>query len=94
MQTQLADQEQIVAMHRNHSIDLQACVQAISTKLFEANLEIQRLQRELMIQRAKPIVDFDEEFIDYAVSEIRRQWVHPVSNLQACVSSPCLDFRI
>ncbi|KAG0614471.1 hypothetical protein M758_6G179700 [Ceratodon purpureus] len=77
LQTQLADQDQMIVMHRNHSVDLQNCVRAISTKLFEANLEIQRLQQELMAQHAKPIVDLDEEFIGYAVSEIKRQWVQP-----------------
>jgi hypothetical protein len=72
----------MIAMQRNHSADLRDCVQAISTKLFEANLEVQRLQRELMTQRAKPVVDLDEEFIDYAVSKIRRQCVqHPVSDI-------------
>lgn len=74
------DQDQLIKMHRNHAADLRECVQAISTKLFEANLEIQRLQRELMAHRAKPIVDLDADFIDYAVSEFSRQWtVHPVS---------------
>ncbi|KAG0616695.1 hypothetical protein M758_5G135000 [Ceratodon purpureus] len=77
MQTQIRDQDQMVALHQNHCVDLQDCVQDMSTKLFEANLGIQRLQRELMTQRANPIVDLDEEFIDYAISKIKRQWVHP-----------------
>ncbi|KAG0583316.1 hypothetical protein KC19_3G126400 [Ceratodon purpureus] len=77
MQTQLADQEQMINMHRNHSADLQECVQAVNAKLFEANLEVQRLHRELMAQRAQPIADLDEECIDIAVAEIKRKWVHP-----------------
>lgn len=77
MQTQLSDQEQMVTMHRNHSADLQECVQAISGKLFEANLEVQRLHRELMAQRAQPTADLDEECIDIAVAEIKKKWVHP-----------------
>jgi hypothetical protein len=79
LQTQLSDQEQMVTMHRNHSADLQECVQAISGKLFEANLEVQRLHRELMAQRAQPTADLDEECIDIAVAEIKKKWVHPVS---------------
>lgn len=71
----------MIAMHRNHSVDLQDCVQAISTKLFEANLEIQKLHRELMAQHAQPIADLDDDRIDIAVAEIKRKWVHPVSNV-------------
>ncbi|XP_073391252.1 uncharacterized protein [Physcomitrium patens] len=74
MQTQLADH--VITMHRNHSVDLQECVQAISTNLFEANVEVQKLHRELMKQRAQQIGDLDEECIDIAVAEIKRQWVH------------------
>ena len=82
LQTQLADQEQMITMHRNHSADLQECVQAISGKLFEANVEVQRLHRELMAQRAQPTADLEEECIDIAVAEIKKKWVHPVSSIQ------------
>lgn len=68
----------MITMHRNHSVDLQECVQAISTNLFEANVEVQKLHRELMKQRAQQIGDLDEECIDIAVAEIKRQWVHHV----------------
>lgn len=88
LQTQISDQDQMVTMHRNHCADLQECVQAISTKLFEANLEVQRLHREIMAQRAQPIADLDEECIDIAVSEIKRKWVHSVS----CIHT--IDFRV
>lgn len=71
----------MIAMHRNHSVDLQECVQAISTKLFEANLEVQKLHRELMAHRAKPIAGLDEECLEIAAAEIKRQWVHTVSSI-------------
>nr|PNR25990.1 hypothetical protein PHYPA_031237 [Physcomitrium patens] len=73
MQTQLADQDHMITMSRNHSVDPPECVQAISTNPFEADAEVQKSHQELMAQFLQPIGDLDEECIDIAVFEIKRK---------------------
>ncbi|XP_024388846.1 uncharacterized protein [Physcomitrium patens] len=76
MQTQPAEQDQMISMHRNHYVELQQCMETISTKLYGANLEVQRLHRELIAQRDQPVSVLSEERADVVIGDIKRKCLH------------------
>lgn len=78
MQAQIADQDQVITMHRAQSADLQDCLEAISNKLFDSNREVKRLQRELMAQCARSVTNL-ENCNGYEMSEEGNQAMVPVS---------------
>jgi len=52
-QAQVADQDQVITMHRVHTADLHERLKTANGELFKSNHEVQRLREELRIRSTK-----------------------------------------
>lgn len=78
-------------MHRAQTADLQERLDSTNTEIFNTNLEMQRLRKEMRMIVAKPVFDI-EDLNESDISDHKKQLTNTVSHAQYKLETDIISF--